>query len=341
MSDEGHKLAYMVQRNQLGQEAFDKLGIIGQSLEMRALRALLPRIATSSSPLLVRGESGTGKDLIARAVHALSPRNDRRFVAVNCAAIPETLVQSELFGHVRGAFTSAHRRKLGKFELADKGTILLDEIGDLSVEMQATLLHVLETRSVDIVGGDTVDVDVRIVTATHVDLEKAVREGRFREDLYYRLNVLSIEAPPLRERGTDIQLLADYFFNKYTTDTSRRRLGGFSADARLAMQQWPWKGNVRELLNRVKKTIVMCEQGPITREDLGLERRAYARRATTLAEARCAAEIRAILTALDLSAGNISVAANTLGVSRMTLYRLMKKHKIDSDIVGALVDAEA
>jgi DNA-binding NtrC family response regulator len=306
---------------------------------MRALFAALPKIAATDTPLLIGGESGTGKDLVARAVHSLSPRASGPFVAVNCAALPESLIQSELFGHVKGAFTGAHRRKIGKFEAAHGGTILLDEIGDLSVDMQANLLHVLETRSFDIVGGDTVDVDVRIITATHVDLEDAVKAGHFRDDLYYRLNVLNIVAPPLRQRGQDVRLLADYFLDRYTNEASAKRIVGFSSDARIAMQSWHWPGNVRELLNKIKKAIVMCEKGPLTRADLGLERRSYDRQLMTIDEARDAAEVRAILNALDATGGRVSAAAGMLGISRMTLYRLMRKHEIATVLENLAMDS--
>lgn len=322
----------MIKNSHLQAAPKENFGLVGESAPMRALFDALPKIAATDTPLLIGGESGTGKDLIARAVHSLSPRANGPFVAVNCAALPESLVQSELFGHEKGSFTGAHRRKIGKFEAANGGTILLDEIGDLSVDMQANLLHVLETRSFEIVGGDRVAVDVRIITATHVDLEDAVKAGHFRDDLYYRLNVLNIVAPPLRKRGQDILLLADHFLNKYTSETSAKRVVGFSADARIAMQNWHWPGNVRELLNKIKKAIVMCERGPLTREDLGLERRSHTRELMTIDEARDAAELRAIMNALDATGGKVSAAAEILGVSRMTLYRLMKKHDFDSGL---------
>jgi DNA-binding NtrC family response regulator len=324
--------AEMKRRNGLKTTVAETLGMIGDSPPMLALSDALPKLAASDTPLLIGGESGTGKDLMARAVHSLSARASGPFVAVNCAALPESLIQSELFGHRKGAFTGAHRSKVGRFEASNGGTILLDEIGDLTVELQAILLHVLENRSFDVVGGPTIAVDVRIITATHVDLEAAVAAGTFREDLYYRLNVLNIELPPLSERGRDVQALAEYFFNKYTDESTAKRLVGFSADARVAMQRWHWPGNVRELRNKVKKAIVMCDRGPLTREDLGLERRYNVRGLMTIDEARDAAEVRAILNALDASGDKVSDAAQMLGVSRMTLYRLMRKHQFDSGL---------
>jgi DNA-binding NtrC family response regulator len=248
-----------------------------------------------------------------------------------------------LFGHEKGAFTGAHKRKTGKFEAASGGTILLDEIGDLSVDTQANLLHVMESRSFDIVGGASIGVDVRIIAATHVDLETAVAAGTFREDLYYRLNVLNVTLPPLRDRGRDVHALADYFFRKYTNESTARRLVGFSADARVAMQRWYWPGNVRELRNMIKRATVMCERGPLTREDLGLERRFNYRGLMTIDEARDTAEVRAILNALDVSGHKVSDAAQILGISRMTLYRLMKKHDfaIDRGLRAFVASTEA
>lgn len=307
-----------------------RFGMVGESAPIRELFAVLPKIAKSEAPVLITGESGTGKELIARAIHANSSRADGPFVAVNCAALPDTLIQSELFGHEKGAFTGAHQRKIGKFEAAQGGTILLDEIGDLPIQMQVNLLRCLESHTIDRVGGgDSISVDIRIITATHVNLEDAVKAGKFREDLYYRLNVLYVDSPPLRRRGTDVDLLADHFFKHYTDEASRKLLVGFSDDARLALRQWLWPGNVRELRNRVYKAVALCESGPLSREDLGLERRAFPRGNMTLDEARTAAEMRAILTALDRTSGNITVAADQLGVCRMTLYRLMKKHCIE------------
>ena len=331
----------MGQAYQIKKTPFEKLGIVGESPAMYGLYEALTKIKTTESTILIRGESGTGKDLVARAIHSMSVRKDGPFVAVNCAALPESLVQSELFGHEKGAFTSAHRRKIGKFEAANGGTIFLDEIGDLSLEMQATLLRVIETRSVDVVGGESVDVDVRIITATHVNLEDAVRRGRFRDDLYYRLNVINLEVPPLRDRGDDVQLLADYFFEKYTTEATRGRLVGFSASSRVALRQWHWPGNVRELMNRVRKAVVLAEKGPLSRVDLGLERRTNSRQVMTLDDARDEAEVRAILAALDSSAGSMGMAADTLGVSRMTLYRLIKKHEIGNSVRGIPADMRA
>jgi len=304
-------------------------GMVGASAPMREMFAMLPKCAQSTAPVLICGETGTGKELIAKAIHKHSSRDQGPFVAVNCAALPSSLIHSELFGHEKGAFTGAHKRTIGKFEAAHGGTLLLDEIGDLPLEIQVNLLRSLETRAIERLGSATsVNVDIRIITATHIDLTGAIDSGDFREDLYYRLNVLGIRSPPLRERGKDVELLADYFFEHYNDDLSRHRLIGFSDDAKLAMHQWHWPGNVRELRNRVLKAVILDDRGPISRQDLGLERREAPRVGMTLDDARVAAEIRALMTALDNTSGKVTPAARQLGVSRMTLYRLMEKHGI-------------
>lgn len=303
--------------------------IIGASPKMQELSRAIPKIASCDAYVLILGESGSGKELVSKAIHEKSSRSSGPFIAVNCAALTESLIQSELFGHEKGAFTGAHRRKIGRFEAAAGGTILLDEIGDMPMATQINLLRFLETRKIERVGGlGSIDTDVRVISATHVDLLPAVQSGLFRQDLFYRLNVLFIRLPPLRDREDDIHLLADHFFDRYTTELTRQRLIGFSADARLAMSQWHWPGNVRELKNRIRRAIVMCEKGPISRRDLGLERRGETRKIKILEEARDEAERVAILNALDLTDHKVAEAAERLQVCRMTLYRLMKKHDI-------------
>ena len=228
--------------------------MIGASTPMRALFAALPRISAATSPLLIRGERGAGKKLIARAVHTLSDRSRGPFETVDCSAASDMAVRAALFASIQSA---------------KGGTLVLDGIGELSVDLQAQLLRDLRTG----------DVDVRIISTTDTDLERQVESGRFREALYYQLNLLSIKAPPLRERGRDVQLLADFFLGEFTSPGSRRRVVGFSAEARLAMQQWSWPGNVRELVNRIKNAIVMCEKGPLSSADLGLDGRMHGRAA--------------------------------------------------------------
>jgi DNA-binding NtrC family response regulator len=288
-------------------------GMIGASTPMRALFAALPRIAAATSPLLVRGERGTGKNLIARAVHTLSDRSSGPLETVDCSAASDIEVRGALFASIRSA---------------NGGTLVLDGIEELSVDLQAQLLRDLRTG----------DVDVRIISTTDTDLEQQVESGRFREALYYQLNLLSIKAPPLRERGRDVQLLADFFLGKFTSPGSRRRVVGFSAEARLAMQQWSWPGNVRELVNRIKNAIVMCDKGPLSSADLDLDSRMHGHVAVTLDEAREAAELSALLTALAAANGDLGIAAARLETSRAALCRLMQKHRIDVASPQLVVD---
>ncbi len=295
-------------------ESSGPLGMIGSSAPMRALFALLPRIASSSAPLLIGGEPGTGKDRIARAVHSLSGRAGQPCTTVDCAAVPDSRVGMTLFNALQSARS---------------GTVVLDGVDSLSVDLQARLLRAMRSEGRDNPRSGRERPDVRIISTTDTDLESAVEQGRFREALYFHLNVHSIDVPPLRERGRDVQLLADFFFDKFTTPGSRRRVVGFSAEARLAMQQWSWPGNVRELLKRIKNAIIMCESGPLYSSDLDLDGRTQGRFTMTLAEARDAAELSALLTALAAADGDFAIAAETLETSRAELYKLMKKHRID------------
>jgi DNA-binding NtrC family response regulator len=276
----------------------------------------------TDAPVFISGESGTGKELTALAIHARSARRDQPFVAINCGAIPPHLLQSELFGYERGAFTGANQRKIGRVEAADGGTLFLDEIGDLPLESQASLLRFLQERKIERLGGQTsTAVDVRIISATHVDMQTAMLEGRFRADLYHRLCVLQIDEPPLRVRGKDIELLANHMLERFRRDASRR-LRGFSPCAIAALHNYAWPGNVRELINRVRRAIVMSEGRQILASDLELGD--YVEAApTTLAQAREAAERQAIEVALLRHRGRLGEAADELGISRVTLYRLL------------------
>lgn len=302
--------------------------MFGRSPQMRMLFRQLEKIARVDSPVLLSGESGTGKELVASALHQHSSRSTGPFVAVNCGALPENLVQSELFGYEKGAFTGAVSRKTGKIEAASGGTIFLDEIGDLPYEAQANLLRFLQEGSIERVGNtEAISVDVRVVAATHIDLERAVEQGRFREDLYYRLNVLRLNLPPLREREGDVDLLAQMFFTIFT-EKNGARVRGFNKQAMKMMRSHTWPGNVRELINRVQRAVVMAESRLITPQDLGLEKRKSDRLGSSLLDVRHRAERKVIMDALSSSNNNVSEASRILGVSRVTLYRLMAKHEV-------------
>ena len=298
--------------------------IIGMSSSMSKALERIQKIASADAPVLIWGESGTGKELVARAIHKQSRRSSQPFIAVNCGALPANLIQTELFGYERGAFTGANQRKLGRIETANGGTLFLDEIGDLPMELQANLLRFLEEHTIERVGGHKpFHVDARIVAATHVNLEKAVAEQRFREDLYYRLNVLGLTLPPLRERAEDIELLAQHYFNQFASERNLP-VKGFSRQAIEAMKQYSWPGNIRELINRVRQAMVMCERRLITPSELGLAQ-SKTLGPTTLKKARESAEREAICASLTRAGNNISLAAKSLGISRLTLYRLMDK----------------
>lgn len=302
--------------------------LLGKSRAMISLRSLLAKLAPSDSSVLITGESGTGKELVARSLHQGSARRDKPFVAINCGAIPENLIQSELFGHERGAFTGASARKIGRIEQANGGTLFLDEIGDLPAEMQVNLLRFLQERCIERVGGNQmIPVDVRVLAATHVDLELAIAQKRFREDLYYRLNVLPVHTAPLRERTHDIPLLAEHFSRLYSRETGRRprRL---SEPARQALMAHNWPGNVRELANRVRRGQVLAESKEVQPQDLGLASSALPVLRGTLEDYRQRAECDALRDALACHASNLSEAARALGVSRPTLYRLLDKYAL-------------
>ena len=303
--------------------------LLGESRAIRDLRKLLGKLAPTESPVLIRGESGTGKELVARTLHRQSQRHARPFVAINCGAIPEHLIQSELFGHEKGAFTGAHQRKVGRIEAAHGGTLFLDEIGDLPLELQANLLRFLQEKHIERVGGSQpIPVDVRVLAATHVDLEAAIINGRFREDLYYRLNVLQVLIAPLRERHGDMAMLANHFARFYSQETGRRPRT-FSEQALVAMGNHDWPGNVRELANRVRRGLVLAEGRQIEPCDLGLEtRQAPSLTMGTLEDYKDRAERQALCDVLQRHSNNLSLAAKVLGVSRPTFYRLLHKHQI-------------
>ena len=300
--------------------------LIGESSIMRATHARLRKFAPVDLPVLVTGETGTGKEVAARAIHELSARASRPFIAVNCGALPASLVQSELFGHERGAFTGAATRRLGLFESASGGTVFLDEIGDLPLDAQTNLLRVLQEGTIERVGSNhAIRVDVRVLAATHVDLEAAIAQGRFRQDLYYRLDVLRLQLPPLRARGADVELLARQFLNEFRAGHAVQARG-FSAAARQCLRQHAWPGNVRELLNRVRRAAVVAEHALIEPADLQLGQSNA--QVVALDHHRDRTERDALLDALRATGCNVSASARRLSVSRVTIYRLCRKHGV-------------
>mgnify|MGYP001025979333 FL=1 len=323
LQQENRRLQAMRQPDALG-------SLITRDPEMLRICRTIEKIAPSNATLLLLGESGTGKELMARGLHAASHRSDGRFVAINCAAIPETLLESELFGYEKGAFTGAAKTTLGKIETANGGTLMLDEIGDLPMSLQAKLLRFLQERVIERVGGrQEIPVDVRIVCATHQDLKALIREGRFREDLYYRLAEIVITIPPLRERAGDAALLAHAFAKRFADEQKCTLTLGEDALGTISAYAWP--GNVRELENCIKRAVIMADGSQLTTADIGLDVPDAAEAISLdLRTVREDAERKAIVAALGRSNGNVVRAAEMLGVSRPTLYDLMHKFGLKS-----------
>ncbi|MGB5305005.1 MAG: sigma-54 dependent transcriptional regulator [Gammaproteobacteria bacterium] len=312
--------------------------MVAESPAMQRVSRTLNKLSRTEAAAILTGESGTGKELVARAIHDQSVRALGPFIAVNCGSLPANLIQSELFGHEKGAFTGAHRDRIGRIEAASGGTIFLDEIGDLSLDLQVNLLRFLQEGTIERVGrAEPIKVDVRVVAATHVDLQAAVKNGTFREDLYYRLNVLRLELPPLRERDGDVERLAEHYFKIFAKER-KKRIRGFSGSALLAMKAYTWPGNVRELINRVHRGLVMCDNYQITPKDLGLERSVEDQSVQTLADIRMETERRALQKALLRCSYNVSKAARQLSISRITMYRLMEKHGLSRTPASAADD---
>ncbi len=303
-------------------------GLITRDPQMMRICRTIEKVAGSTATVLLLGESGTGKEVLARGLHEASPRKAGKFVAINCAAIPENLLESELFGYEKGAFTGAAKTTPGRIESAHKGTLMLDEIGDLPLPLQAKLLRFLQERSIERIGGrQEIAVDVRIVCATHQDLAAQIKDGRFREDLYYRLAEIVVNIPPLRERVGDAALLAHAFVRRFAQEQKRGSLG-LADEAVNAIEAHPWPGNVRELASCVKRAVIMADGNQIAAEDLGLASQSTeegAEPSFDLRAARDAAEKRTIIAALGRVNGNIVKAAELLGVSRPTLYDLMHR----------------
>jgi two-component system NtrC family response regulator len=320
LQQENQRLAAMRQPDTLG-------GLITRDPQMLKLCRTVEKVAASNATVMLLGESGTGKELLARGVHAASPRRGERFVAINCAAIPENLLESELFGYEKGAFTGASKTTLGKIETANRGTLFLDEIGDLPLPLQAKLLRFLQERVIERIGGrQEIPVDVRIVCATHQDLKARTSEGGFREDLYYRLAEIVVVIPPLRERIGDVALLAHALARKFAQEQNRAGVTLNDAAIR-ALEAHTWPGNVRELENCIKRAVIMSDGAQISRSDLGLgEGQSPEGDDLNLRKVREDAERRAIIAAISRLNGNIAKAADALGVSRPTLYDLMAKY---------------
>lgn len=305
-------------------------GLLGTSQGMLDVFAAIRKVATTDASVLILGESGTGKEMAALAIHRRSARKSGPFVAINCGAIPEALLESELFGHEKGSFTGAHAQRVGRIETASGGTLFLDEIGELPTALQVKLLRFLQEQRIERVGGrSSIQVDVRVVAATHVDLRQAMTTGRFREDLFYRLAVVVLKLPSLRERGGDIALLAQAFLRKFASRDGHQNLQ-FDASAMRALDRHPWPGNVRELENRVKRAMIMAEGPKITPADLEL-REESSTALLTLKDAREALERDMVQQALRRSGGKISAAATELGISRPTFYELMDKLGLKRD----------
>ena len=322
-----HGKAALLPRSLPVSSAPGSFGMTGRSERMRLIYRQIEKVLGVDAPVLIGGESGTGKELVARAVHQYSARARAPFVAMNCGAIAPSLIQSELFGYERGAFTGAAERKIGCIEAANGGVLFLDEIGDLPLEMQVNLLRFLQEKTITRVGStERVKVNVRVIAATHVNLQRAVLEGRFRQDLYYRLNVLNLTLPALRERREDIPLLARTLFDEYRPYASAQ-VRGFSSAAMRAMMEYEWPGNVRELINRVQRAMIMSEDRLLTVADLGLPP-ATDPVTPTLEEIRTSVEREVIETSLKKHGNNVSETARRLGVSRVTLYRMIDRLKI-------------
>jgi two-component system NtrC family response regulator len=320
----GLERQYRQLQQQIKADAFE--GMLGTSPQMQAVFSSIRKVATTDAPVLILGESGTGKECAALAIHRSGARKDGPFVAINCSAIPETLLESELFGHEKGAFTGAHVQRKGRIEAACGGTLFLDEIGEIPLALQVKLLRFLQEQRIERVGGrQEIPVDTRVIAATNADLAKALAQGRFREDLYYRLAVVVINLPPLRDREGDVRLLAQEFLLRRAAVSSREGLV-FDEQAIKAMVSHPWPGNVRELENRVKRAVIMAEGNRLTAKDLELTNLVHmASAATSLREGRDIVDREMITQALRKHKGKITSAASELGISRPALYELMEK----------------
>ena len=313
----------------------DRYGLIGNSSAMRDIFKIIDKVAASNATVLIQGETGTGKERVAEAIHRNSPRHDAAFVRMNCASLPDNLLESELFGHEKGAFTGADQMRIGRFEMANDGTLFLDEVGNMSANTQAKVLRAIQNQEFERLGGSrTIKVDVRIIAATNINLEAAIKDGKFREDLYYRLNVVNTMVPPLRERVEDIVPLAEYFLKRFAREL-RRRVAGFSAEAVRRLQEYRWPGNVRELENTIERAVLMCEGDSIRPVDLTLLDREHTLGMTPALAVDLlnleALEKTALLEALKRSNWIQKEAAKLLGVSSRVMNYKVHKHGITHD----------
>jgi two-component system, NtrC family, response regulator len=316
-------------QNQVNESPLD--GIVAASEGMLAVCRMIEKVAPTDVTTLLLGESGTGKELLSRALHRLSSRADKNFIAINCAAIPENLLESELFGHEKGSFTGAHKQSIGKVELANGGTLFLDEIGDMPIALQAKMLRFLQERVIERVGGrQEIPVDVRVVCATNQNPETLIKEGLFRDDLYYRVSEITINIPPFRDREEGRLILARTLLQKYSKQ-QKRAINGFTDDAIIAIETHAWPGNVRELENKIRGAVIMADGKMVTAADLGITCGESESESLNLREVRQNAESKAIRVALTKSYGNISKAAELLGITRPTLYDLLNKYGMSSD----------
>jgi DNA-binding NtrC family response regulator len=303
--------------------------LVGRSEAMQKLFIMIQDVAESDSPVLITGETGTGKELVAKAIHAKSTRHNGPFIAINCGAFPEHLLESELFGHERGAFTGAHRAKKGRLDLADRGTLFLDEVGTVPLKMQVDLLRVLETKEFHRLGGTTeIEVDFRTIAATNRDLQQAIKKGEFRQDFFYRLNVISLHIPPLRERRDDIPLLAEHFLVRYSRETNKD-IDTISKEAMSLLRQYDWPGNVRELENAIERAVVICKKRSLTHEEFSF----LAPHLTAAAEIYSLekTQITHLIRVLKEFDWNITKAAQALEINRVTLHKKIKKYDLRPD----------
>jgi two-component system response regulator AtoC len=316
------------------EERYSFENIFAKSARMQKIIEMVKIVAKSNAPVLISGESGAGKEVVARAIHSQSDRKNKPLVTVGCAALPDTLIESELYGHESGAFGGAHSQRKGKFEVAGKGTLFLDEVGDLSINVQVHLLKALEDRVFYRVGGnEPIAMDIRLISATDKDMKKAIEAGQFREDLYYRLSVVNIELPPLRERQDDIPVLAEYFLKRFNEE-NQKRVAGFSPDANDYLLRYQWPGNIRELENAIERAVILAKGDYIEVADLS-QQSLYLPHKALVGKTMRDVERNHILNVLIEVSGNCSEAARLLGISRMTLYNKIKAYGLNINNIGS------